>query len=139
MLTIEHALSPEECDWLVREAEAAAGRRGGWHGDRHRGYATTDLRAAHVSPEVHPISPALIPLFVKKDQPSWLNCLLRSRAGSIAWHSKGCFLFSSRTTHRWRARRLMMCHHYTLSGICFSSNMKVKGSDLSGYIEMVQL
>ena len=45
-------LSAGEGAWLVGEAEKAAARRGGWHGDRHRGYATTDLRVQHVSPEV---------------------------------------------------------------------------------------
>lgn len=50
--TFEKVLSYEECDWLVTEAEAGANRRGGWLGDRHRGYATTDIRVNHVSEKV---------------------------------------------------------------------------------------
>lgn len=56
IIKYDHILSDDECDWLVKEAEAGANRRGGWLGDRHRGYATTDIRVNHVSQEVTYIS-----------------------------------------------------------------------------------
>jgi len=52
VLVFEGVLTSAECGWLVAEAELAATKRGGWLGDRHRGYATTDLRTSHVSEEV---------------------------------------------------------------------------------------
>jgi len=52
VLVFENVLTSSECQWLVGQAEAAATTRGGWLGDRHRGYATTDLRTSHVSEAV---------------------------------------------------------------------------------------
>jgi len=52
VLVFENLLTSSECQWLVAQAEEAATKRGGWLGDRHRGYATTDLRTNHVSEEV---------------------------------------------------------------------------------------
>ena len=44
---VEQILTKDECDLAVRQVEEFASVHG-WLGDRHRGYATTDIRSAKI-------------------------------------------------------------------------------------------
>jgi hypothetical protein len=69
VFVIETILSADECTRAVRQVENFA-RVHGWLGDRHRGYATTDIRSAMISPVDSWLRPAiqkrLFPVLAKR-------------------------------------------------------------------------